>query len=164
MQLDVSRLGGRVNLHIRTAVDAPHAVIWAVLTDYGNTARWVPDMERSVVLKRRADGAVVEQSGRADVLFFRFSVASVVDVQEHPPNRIEVKLVRGDFKQLQGAYELKKLGEGDNRYELRWSGQVELASPVPGFVAQPLLANNLKRSFAGVVQEMERRAKAGRSL
>ncbi|AOW12371.1 hypothetical protein LPB72_07965 [Hydrogenophaga crassostreae] len=158
--LDASREAGRVNLLIRTTVDAPYSVIWAVLTDYNNTAKWVPGMERSVVLKRRPGGAIVEQSGQANVLFFHLAINSVVDVQELPPDRIEVKLVRGDFKRLDGAYELKKLGNTDERYELRWQGQLELSAAVPGFVAQPLLANNLKKSFEGLVQEMERRARA----
>jgi ribosome-associated toxin RatA of RatAB toxin-antitoxin module len=160
LQLEASREAGRVDLRIRTTVDAPHAVIWAVLTDYANTAKWVPGMERSVVLKRRSDGAIVEQSGFAEVLLFRLTVNSVVDVQELPPNRIEVRLVSGDFKQLSGAYELRPLDVSDAHYELRWQGQLELAAAVPGFVAQPLLANNLRRSFEGLVQEMERRAKA----
>lgn len=160
LEMSATRNAGRIDLSIRTTVDAPYAVIWAVLTDYDNTAQWVPGMERSVVLKRRPGGATVAQSGSANVLFFQLAVSSVVEVQELPPNRIEVKLVRGDFKQLNGAYELKRLGEGDVRYELRWQGQLELAAAVPGFVAQPLLAGNLKKSFEGLVQEMERRAKA----
>lgn len=160
LELSATREAGRVDLLIRTTVAAPHAVIWAVLTDYDNTAQWVPGMERSVVLQRKEGGAIVEQRGSANVLFFHLAINSVVDVQELPPDRIEVKLVRGDFKQLKGAYELKKLGDGDARYELRWQGQLELAAAVPGFVAQPLLVSNLKKSFEGLVQEMERRAKA----
>jgi ribosome-associated toxin RatA of RatAB toxin-antitoxin module len=160
LQLEASREAGRVSLRIRTTVNAPYSVIWAVLTDYENTAKWVDGMDRSVVLKRRPGGAVVEQTGQAKVLFFQLEINSVVDVQEFPPDRIEVKLVRGDFKRLSGAYELKKLGDTDDRYELRWQGQLELASAVPGFVAQKLLANNLKKSFEGLVQEMERRARA----
>ena len=160
LEVNATREAGLVDLHIRTTVAAPYAVIWAVLTDYDNTAQWVPGMERSVVLQRRGGGAIVEQRGSANVLFFHLAINSVVDVQEMPPDRIEVKLVRGDFKQLKGAYELKKLGEGDARYELRWQGQLELAAAVPGFVAQPLLVSNLKKSFEGLVREMERRAKA----
>ena len=160
LELNATREAGLVDLRIRTTVAAPYAVIWAVLTDYDNTAQWVPGMERSVVLQRREGGAMVEQRGSVNVLFFHLAINSVVDVQEMPPDRIEVKLVRGDFKQLKGAYELKKLGDGDARYELRWQGQLELAAAVPGFVAQPLLASNLKKSFEGLVREMERRAKA----
>lgn len=160
LQLEASRDAGRIQLSIRTEVDAPHDVIWAVLTDYDNTAKWVPGMELSVALLRKPDGAIVEQSGQANVLFFHLAINSVVDVQEIPPGRIEVKLVRGDFKVLNGAYEFKKLEGTGSRHELRWKGQLELAAPVPGFVAQPLLANNLRKSFEGLVQEMERRAKA----
>jgi ribosome-associated toxin RatA of RatAB toxin-antitoxin module len=160
LEMEASREAGRVDLRIRTTVEAPHAVIWGVLTDYDNTAKWVPGMVSSVVLERRPGGAVVEQSGQAKVLFFHLDVRSVVDVQERPPDRIEVKLLRGDFKSLNGAYELRKLGTGDERYELRWRGQLELAAPVPGFVAQPLLVNNLRKSFEGLVSEMERRARA----
>ena len=156
--LEASRDAGRIDLSVRTTVAAPYAVIWAVLTDYENTARWVPDMDRSVVLQRKPRGAVVEQSGQAEVLVFRISVNAVVEVEEFPPERIEVRLVRGDFKQLTGAYELKKIGQTDTLYELRWRGRMELASAVPGFVAQPLLVGNVQRSFEGLVREMERRA------
>jgi ribosome-associated toxin RatA of RatAB toxin-antitoxin module len=159
--LAASREGARVDLSVKTQVLAPFEVIWAVLTDYENTAQWVPDMDRSKVMRRTPGGAIVEQSGHASVLLFRFSVNAVVNVQEHPPERLEVTLVRGDFKYLKGAYEVKKLGGDDLRYELLWRGQMELASPVPGFVAQPLLANNVRRGFEGLVREIERRAKAG---
>lgn len=158
VHIEATRQAGRVQLAVLATVKAPYAVIWAVLTDYSNMPQWVPDMERSVVLQRMPGGAVVEQSGHAHVLFFRLSVNSVVQVQEHPPERIDVKLVRGDFKLLEGAYELRRLGEADDRYEVRWRGQMELRSPVPGFVAQPLLAGNVRTSFEGLVREMERRA------
>jgi ribosome-associated toxin RatA of RatAB toxin-antitoxin module len=161
VRLDASREGGRVDLNVRTEVSAPFEVIWAVLTDYENTAKWVPDMVSSKVIRRTPSGAVVEQSGHASVFFFRFSVSAVVNVQEHPPERVEVTLVRGDFKYLKGAYEVKKLAGEDLRYELRWHGQMELASPVPGFVAQPLLTHNVRQGFEGLVREIERRTKAG---
>jgi ribosome-associated toxin RatA of RatAB toxin-antitoxin module len=163
VEMDVSRDAGRVDLRIRTTVEAPRAVIWAVLTDYGNTARWVPGMASSDVLERMGDGAIVEQSGYATVLFFHLAVHSVVRVTELPPDRIEVGLVKGDFKYLKGAYVIRALDNADARYELVWHGQLELASQVPGFVAQPLLANNLKDSFEGLVGEVERRAKIARS-
>ncbi|MEZ5703451.1 MAG: SRPBCC family protein [Burkholderiaceae bacterium] len=159
VEMVVSRDAGLVDLRIRTTVEAPHAVIWSVLTDYGNTAKWVPGMESSVVLQRTGDGAVVEQSGFARVLFFQLAVHSVVRVRELPPDRIEVDLVKGDFKYLKGAYVIKALDATDGRYELVWHGRLELASQVPGFVAQPLLANNLRGSFEGLVGEVERRVK-----
>ncbi len=163
VEMEVSREAGLVDLRIRTLVEAPHAVIWAVLTDYGNTAKWVPGMESSVVLQRNGDGAIVEQSGHARVLFFQLAVHSVVRVRESPPDRIDVDLVKGDFKYLKGAYAIKALDALDGRYELIWRGQLELASQVPGFVAQPLLANNLRGSFEGLVGEMERRAKLAKA-
>lgn len=161
VEISASHEGRRVALRVTTTLAAPHAVIWATLTDYDNTARWIPGMSWSRVLERRADGAVVEQAGHADVLFFSLAVNVVVDVQEQPPSRIGIKLVRGDFRHLEGAYRLSPVPARPGQQQLEWAGTMELRSALPGFVAQKVLKENIRLQFQGLVDEIERRAQAG---
>lgn len=160
VNITATRQGRRVELGMHTTVSAPHSVIWATLTDYDNTARWITGMDSSAVLQRKPGSVVVEQSGRADILFFNLSLNAVLEVEEHPPERIGVKLVSGDFKHLEGAYRITAVPGVTDRYELTWRGQLELASPVPGFLAQPLLKETIRLQFESLVAEIERRASA----
>lgn len=160
LDIEASHDGRRVSLRVDATVAAPQAVVWATLTDYDNTARWIPGMERSAVVERRPGFARVEQAGQAQVLFFRVGVKVVVDVAESPPDRIDVKLVSGDFRHLEGAYRLGAVDGEPARQRLQWTGTLELRTPVPGFVAQRLLRENVRQQFSSLLAEIERRAAA----
>lgn len=160
VEVSASHKGRLVEISMRTQVTAPHHAIWSTLTDYENTPNWVPGMVRSVVLNRTPTGAVVEQTGRAGVLFFDLGVQVVVEVTESPPQQLHVKALGGDFKHLDGGYNITESPNEPGVFELTWRGTLELASGVPGFVAEPILRKNLQQQFAGVVAEIERRAKA----
>lgn len=160
VDITATHQGRRVLIGMRTTVAAPYGVIWATLTDYDNTARWITGMDRSVVLQRTPGGALVEQSGHADILFFNLAVSVVLAVDEQPPERIVVKAVRGDFSHLEGAYRLTPVAGASDLYDITWQGGMELASPVPGFLAQPILQANIRERFESLVAEIQRRASA----
>jgi hypothetical protein len=160
IDITTSRQGRMVAIGMHATVLAPQSVIWATLTDYDNTAKWITGMDRSVVLQRKPGRVVVEQSGSADILFFTIMLNVVLEVEEDPPGRIGVKLVRGDFRHLEGEYLLTSVPGVRDRYDLTWKGKLELASPVPGFLAQPLLKENVRLRFESLVAEIERRARA----
>jgi len=152
--------GRELQLHMRVVLDAPRELVWATITDYEQVAQWVPGMTRSDILERRPNGATVAQSGRAQVLFFGVSVDVVVMVDEFPPDRIHVRLLRGDLRQLEGEYRLTPI-EGPNGRRLQlleWQGRVEPASRLPGFLTRPVMRETLRRQFEGLVSEIERRA------
>ncbi|TNF55661.1 MAG: hypothetical protein EP308_05680 [Burkholderiales bacterium] len=156
--------GKELELHMRVVLDAPHAVVWSTITDYENVADWVPGLSHSKVLERRPDGATVAQSGKAQVLFFGISVDVVVDVSEHPPDRVQVRLLSGDLRRLEGEYRLTPMNasDGTRLHLLEWQGRVEPASRLPGFLTRPIMRENLRRQFEGLVTEIERRARLAR--
>ncbi len=153
-----------LELHMRVLLDAPRDVVWSTITDYESVADWVPGMSRSEILERRPDGATVAQSGRAQVLFFGVSVDVVVTVDELPPDRIRVRLLRGDLRRLEGEYRLSQVDgpHGARLQLLEWQGRVEPASRLPGFITRPVMRENLRRQFEGLVGEIERRARLAR--
>ena len=160
VDITATHQGRRVAIGMRTTVAAPYGVIWGTLTDYDNTAQWITGMDSSVVLQRKPGGALVEQSGRADILFFSMKVNVVLEVDEQPPQRIGVKAVRGDFSHLEGEYRLTPVAGANDLYDLTWRGEMELAAPMPGFLAQPILRANIRQRFESLLAEINRRTQA----
>ena len=160
VDITATHQGRRVAIGMRTTVAAPYGVIWGTLTDYDNTAQWITGMDSSVVLQRKPGGALVEQSGRADILFFSMKVNVVLEVDEQPPQRIGVKAVRGDFSHLEGEYRLTPVAGASDLYDLTWRGEMELAAPMPGFLAQPILRANIRQRFESLLAEINRRTQA----
>lgn len=164
VDISTQEQGRSLVLHMRVVLDAPRDLVWNTITDYEHAADWVPGMTRSVVLERRPDGATVAQSGQAQVLFFGLSVDVVVAVNELPPDRVRVRLLRGDLRRLEGEYRLSTVeGPGGARQQLlEWQGVVEPASRLPVFLTRPVMRDNLRRQFEGLVGEIERRARLAR--
>jgi ribosome-associated toxin RatA of RatAB toxin-antitoxin module len=154
--VDATRYGDAVQVNVRTTVKAPLALIWNTLTDYDHLAQFIPGMNKSRLLERQGKTAVIEQSGYARLWFFRFGIDVTVEVTEKPFSIIQLRLLKGNLKRLEGHYEIEKLAE--DYYALRWSGTIEPGVAVPHFLATDLMRKNISEQFAGMVHEIERRA------
>jgi ribosome-associated toxin RatA of RatAB toxin-antitoxin module len=66
------------------SVSQPAAIAHAVLTDYEQIPRFMPDVRTSTVLERTADGLVVEQEATARMMMFSKRIHLVLVVQEAP--------------------------------------------------------------------------------
>lgn len=154
--VDAIRYGDAVQVSVRTTVKAPLALIWNTLTDYDHLAQFIPGMKKSRQIERQGKVAIVEQSGYAHLWFFQFPIDATVEVTEHPSSSIQVRLLKGNLKRLEGHYEIEKIG--DDHYALRWTGTIEPSTAVPGFLAANLMRKNISEQFLGMVNEIERRA------
>lgn len=131
-----------------------HAVVWAVLTDYENMPRFVPDIRATRVIRSEPGRKRVEIEGVARFLFMDFPISTTVDAVFHPAGSIAIDSVAGNLD-IQGV--VRVLGEGGyTRVDYR----VRIA---PDFWLPPLIGNFLigrviKRQFGGMVAEMHRRA------
>jgi ribosome-associated toxin RatA of RatAB toxin-antitoxin module len=151
------RQGAAVQVTTQAVVRAPYDVIWQALTDYDKLADFVPGLVSSRVLDRQGNTVTVEQSGKARLWFFTYSIDVVVEVTEQPPSRLSVRVLRGNLRQLEGGYQLEKVDGKDNEYRLQWSGVIEPADPVPHAISLPLIRKNISEQFNGMVREIERR-------
>ena len=156
-QVLASRQGSAVAINAQATIQAPLELIWATLTDYDRLSEFIPGIDRSHVVGRRGGTAVVEQQGSAGFLFFDYAINVVVDSIEEPPYVIGVKKVQGNIKQLEGHYQIDRLGDADDRYILRWIGVIEPDLFLPAFMSEPLIRANVAEQFLGMVKEIERR-------
>jgi ribosome-associated toxin RatA of RatAB toxin-antitoxin module len=154
--VEAKRYGDAVHVSVRTTVKAPLALIWNTLTDYDRLSQFIPGIKKSRLIERQGKVAVIEQSGYAHLWFFPFPIDVTVEATEHPFSSIQVRLLKGNLKQLEGRYEIEKIA--DDLYALRWSGTIEPSVAVPGFLATDMMRKNISEQFLSMVSEIERRA------
>ena len=145
-----------VQVTARATVRAPTELIWRTLTDYDHLSEFVPGIASSRVVSRQGSQLVIEQKGGARWWRFSYPIRVTVASTEHPMESIEVHLLQGNLRRLDGGYRIEPLQDG--RTELIWSGLIEPDTPLPAWIRNALLRRNISNQFTGMVQEIERRA------
>ncbi len=109
--------GRRRQISARIHIPHPQAKIWEILTDYDHLADFIPNLAKSQRLPQPNDLIRIEQVGSEAFLKFKFRARVVLDMMEHYPNRIDFKMVEGDFKEFAGSWILESTPDGtDLRY------------------------------------------------
>jgi ribosome-associated toxin RatA of RatAB toxin-antitoxin module len=151
----------RLAVQLRLGVDPQW--IWAVLTDYANLSRYIPNLTSSRQLWRRGNRVGLEQVGTQQICGLRFSAQVELElVEDRDAGELRFAMSRGDFRRFEGVWRIRSQGQGDQLvtslvYELTVQGRAGM--PI-GLIEQRLrddLASNLR----GVQQEAQRRAAKG---
>jgi len=148
--------GSALEVTAHAMVRAPPELIWQTLTDYEHLSRFVPGIASSHVLSRQGPQLVIEQIGGARLWVFSYPIRVTVTTYERPYQGIDVHLLRGNLRRLDGRYRIEPRPEGGT--DLTWSGLIEPDTPLPKFIRTPLLRRSISEQFAGMVREIERRA------
>lgn len=150
---DLFQVRAQVVLH------ATLPVVWGTLTDYERLPEFIPGMLRSRVLARDGDRTTVEQSAQARFLFLTVPIEVTTEFSGQPPVLL-VRRVGGPLRHLQGRYDTEVLGHAPPRVRLRWSGSIGLDLDLPPLIGEALVRQQFQEQFEGMVQEIERRARA----
>jgi ribosome-associated toxin RatA of RatAB toxin-antitoxin module len=148
---------GAVNVEAHATLQVPLELIWQTLTDYDHLAEFIPGISRSRLLEYRGTAAIVEQTGEAGILFFKFPIEVVVESLELAPYVIEVRVLKGNLKQLDGRYHIEMGARPQDGITLRWRGVIEPEMPLPPLIGEMVLRANVTDQFRGMVREIERR-------
>ena len=148
---------GAVNVEAHATLQVPLELIWQTLTDYDHLAEFIPGINRSHLLGYRGNAAIVEQTGEAGILFFKFPIEVVVESQELAPYVIEVRVLKGNLKRLDGRYHIEVGARPQDGITLRWHGVIEPEMPLPPLIGEMVLRANVTDQFRGMVREIERR-------
>ncbi len=154
--------GNAVSIEARAMLTAPLPLIWETLTDYDRLSAFIPGMHLSQVVERRGALAIVKQKGEAAFLFFTHPIEVVVESLEKPPHVIEIRLLSGNLKRLDGRYQIEPDSKVPGNFLLRWLGWIESDMSLPALIGVPILRANVSDQFRGMVREIERRAEAQR--
>jgi ribosome-associated toxin RatA of RatAB toxin-antitoxin module len=152
--VNVTRNGEAFEIEASAELAGTVARTWKVLTDYDRLAEFIPDMETSRVVSRNGNESVVEQKGKARVLFFSFPIELRLAVVERPYERVVSRAVAGNFREMRGTYSLEA---GQGRILLRYTGRMMPDFFVPPLIGTLALKLNVEASFRAMVDEIERR-------
>jgi hypothetical protein len=96
----------------------------------------------------------LEQRGDAGVLFFRVAVRVVLEIVEHPLERIAFRAVGGDMKSMQGHWALRREGE---TLLVSYEAEIEPDFWLPPWIGDMVLRTSVEKQVSGVVKEMLKR-------
>jgi len=150
---------GSVYVETEATIAATFETIWEALTDYDRLSTFIPGMKSSRLLRYEGSTAFVEQKGSAKFLFFELPIEVVVRSIEDRPHTIRIELEEGTLERLSGGYQLRNAGR-ENLWKLSWSGYIEPSMPIPNFLTERLIRNDLRAQFEGMVIEIQRRTEA----
>jgi carbon monoxide dehydrogenase subunit G len=154
LSVETTRRDEALEVVCRATLDAPYDLVWSTLTDYDRLAEFIPGMRRSRLIERRGPLVIVEQSGEAGFLFLSFPIDATLASTERPPHALEVRLLKGSLKRLEGAYRIEPQDGG--RILLTWTGTVEALS-MPPLLGELVMRSIIADQFRGMVREIERR-------
>lgn len=154
LSVEATRRDSAVEIRAFALLDASYGTVWSTLTDYNHLTEFIPGMKISRVVERRGDAVVVEQEGEARFLFFSFPIKVTVISTARPPVAIDVRLLKGSLRRLDGGYRLEQIAPG--RIALRWIGLIE-PDALPPLLGMLVMRATIEDQFTGMVREIERR-------
>ena len=149
---------GVYSVSARFHVAEPPPVAVAVLTDYENIPRFLPDVTSSIVRERGEQRAVVEQEAVSRMMMFSKKVHLMLEiVEEADAIRFRDRCGRS-FGTYAGAWRVTASGTGsDITYELTAKPSFD----VPEFILKRLLKRDSTRTIERLAAEIAARAKRG---
>ena len=153
--------GNEVHVHAHATLNASRQLVWQTLTDYNHLPEFIPGISKSRLIEYRGNAAIVEQYGQAGFLFFKLPIDVTVESLEIAPNVIEVRVLKGSLKKLDGRYEIEEGATPSDPVVLRWRGVIEPQTTLPPLFGEMILRSNVTDQFRGMVNEIERRHAAG---
>ena len=157
IQQEMERLpGGTRRLAVQLRTDLDPQWLWAVLTDYDQLSRFIPNLQTSRLLWRRATVVGLEQEGAQTFMGLRFKARVQLELTEHPEERrLSFVMTKGDFRRFEGAWQIGTAGSATTLlYDLTVQGCVGM--PI-GLIEQRL-REDLAANLRAVQREAQRRA------
>ena len=157
IQQEMERLPGgcrRLAVQLRLALDPQW--LWAVLTDYDRLSCFIPNLQTSRLLWRRANVVGLEQEGAQTFMGLRFRARVQLELTEHlEQRRLSFVMTKGDFRRFEGVWQIGTDPAGTTLlYELTVQGCVGM--PI-GLIEQRL-REDLAANLRAVQREAQRRA------
>jgi ribosome-associated toxin RatA of RatAB toxin-antitoxin module len=99
--------GEKGNYVARVLVAATPELAWAVLTDYSNFSRFIPNVVSSKILETQGNQKVIEQEDVRQLLFVNVRSRVRSAITETPQTRIDFRRIDGDVPKLDGYWKVE---------------------------------------------------------
>jgi uncharacterized membrane protein len=146
-----------VKVDVKLHLDAPIEIVWQVITDYQNSAKFISSLKSSSETPLAPNKLQVEQVGRVGWNALNVEIKAIYHVQLNPiEKKIQSVAVGGDLKRVSMFTQLHAKAGGGTLLE--YSLITDPARWAPLVVAEELLKRNALQSFADLKREILRRS------
>lgn len=153
---------GVITIDAEMLVPADAKTAWAVLTDYDNLSRFVPEMQSSRVTSAPGQPKRLEQRGKSGILSFFTPEHIVFQLEETPLERIKFNKVAGDVRSMRGEWLI--VGNG-NPVKVFYRARIVPKVPLPPLLGATMIELDVESKLAAIRREIARRAfSSSRSL
>jgi len=152
-----SHRAGTVTIVVECPVTAPRDIVWDVLTDYDGMARFISNVEQSVVRLRFGTRLQVFQMGKASRGPLTFPFESLRDVELSPPTEIRSTMISGDT--MPASFTTRIEGAGPT-LRIVHRGTYTPNLWVPPLIGPVLIETETRKQYGELRAEMLRRAAA----
>jgi ribosome-associated toxin RatA of RatAB toxin-antitoxin module len=159
--ISVREQDGVYRVEARFAISQPGALAFAVLTDYEQIPRFMPDVRTSIVLERADGRTVVEQEAVARVMMFSKRIQLVLEVQEEG-TAIRFRDRSGkSFVRYEGSWHITELERGA---AISYQLDAKPSFDVPEFLLKRLLKRDANLMIERLKTEIAARSLSGAEL
>jgi ribosome-associated toxin RatA of RatAB toxin-antitoxin module len=155
--------GDKGTYTVRLLVNASPDLAWAVLTDYGNTSRFMPNVVSSQVLSSNGNQKVIEQVDARQVFLMNIRSRIRSAVTETAKQRIDFQQIDGDLQRMKGYWQLEPVapyrGAPANQVLITQVIEVEPKSGTPKDIFYGLFRQSLGEGMSAIAKEVSRRMK-----
>lgn len=154
-QVTVNQSGGVYSVTARFEVPQTASVALAVLSDYEQIPRFMPDVRRSIVLERGPNRLLVEQEAVSQFMMFSKTVHLLLEITEGADSIRFTDTSKKSFERYQGSWKaVAKDGGTTITYEL---------SAKPGFDVPEFILKRLLKRDSGIMINLLRQEFAARA-
>lgn len=145
------------------AVHAGIETVWAVLSDYGRLAEYIPNLAVSRVRPHPRGGIRLEQCGVQRILGFEFRAAVTMDMQEVGPadgraRAIDFTMVESrDFSVFEGTWRMEAVPGDELKTMLLYSVEIVPRGLVPVKAIEWRIGEDVPQNMNAVKRECELR-------
>jgi len=137
-------------------------IAWAVLTDYENFTKFLPNVVSSKVLETTGNRKVIEQEDVRQVFLLRVRSRVRSTITETNNQRIEFRRIAGDVPKLEGYWTIEPVapfkGAKATQVLITQVVTVQPGSGVPTGTFYNIFKNALNDNLAAIAQEAKRRS------
>ncbi len=153
--------GEKGKYEARVLVDASTDKVWAVLTDYANLSKFIPNMASSKILESRDNRRVIEQVDSRQVFVVTITSRTKLAIQETDRKQIDFRLIDGDLSQMEGYWKIEPVSSAPssaaNQILITYtvSAQPTDSTPVDAFYS--IFKEALGDTLQAIKKEIKRR-------
>jgi ribosome-associated toxin RatA of RatAB toxin-antitoxin module len=156
-------IGEKGQYTARVLVSASPDVAWAVLTDYANFAKFLPNLVSSKLLKSEGNQKVIEQIDSRQILVVQVKSRIRSVLTETAKSRIDFYQVEGDLQSLKGYWTIEPVAafKGAPPQQVLITQVVEAApkAGTPKDLFYDLFKDSLAQNLGAIRQEVGRRSR-----